>query len=223
MQKALVTDFNDATNETQTVNKNALSLLFPKEADLFNNASLFKLKLSEAANYQELPKPYRKFVEKNPMLQQMLSFPMDFLNETEWNVEARTADTSATEVEKIVNNYSTEIWAIWNSTGDAHPIHIHLNRFRILGRQKADDSGNPLPGIENFSLPEPNEMAWKDVVRAKPGYISYILVQYILNDSTQEGQFVYHCHILEHEDMSMMRRLVVKPMDAGAKFVLASY
>ena len=56
------------------------------------------------------------------------------------------------QYEKVVNNYSTEIWAILNTTGDAHPIHIHLNRFRILGRQKADDFGNPLPGIENFSF-----------------------------------------------------------------------
>jgi FtsP/CotA-like multicopper oxidase with cupredoxin domain len=203
---------NSVSNKTEPVNKNALSSIFPKESGLFNNASVFRLKIIEAASYQELPETYRKFVEQNPMLQTELAFPMAFLNESEWNAEARAADTGATKkYEKTVNNYATEIWAIWNGSGDAHPIHIHLNRFRILGRQKADDSGKPLPGIENFSLPEPNEMAWKDVVRAKPGYINYILVQYILNDSSQEGQFVYHCHILEHEDMSMMRRLVVKP------------
>lgn len=224
LKQALEAVFNDANNKTLPVNKNALSSIFPKEADLFNNATPFRLKISEAATYQEMPDAYKKFVEANPMLQRDLSFPMAFLNETEWNLEGRTGDANAGEIyQKVVNNYSTEIWAIWNSSGDAHPIHIHLNRFRILGRQKADDSGKPLPGIENFSLPEPNEMGWKDVVRAKPGYISYILVQYILNDSSQEGQFVYHCHILEHEDMSMMRRLVVKPGEPGAKFVLTSH
>ena len=66
-------------------------------------------------------------------------------------------------------------------------------------------------------------MGWKDVVRTKPGYINYIIIQYILYDSSQEGQFLYHCHIAEHEDMSMMRRLVIKPVDADAKFVLSSY
>jgi spore coat protein A len=158
------------------------------------------------------------------MAQSDLAFPMAFLNETEWNQEGRTADTSAVyQYEKVVNNFSTEIWAIWNSSGDAHPIHIHLNRFRILGRQKADEFGNPLPGIENFSLPEPNEMGWKDVIRAKPGYINYLIIQYILYDGSQEGQFLYHCHIAEHEDMSMMRRLVIKPDNSRPKYVLAAY
>ncbi len=224
LQKALAGALTQSGNTSTATSNSPLSALFPKEADLFNNASVFKLKLTEAANYQAMPEPYKKFVEQDPMLQQSLSFPMAFMNETEWNLEARTADTARKEqYEKVVNNYSTEIWAIWNGTDDAHPIHIHLNRFRILGRQKADDAGNPLPGPGNFSLPEPNEMGWKDVVRAKPGYISYIAIQYILNDSSQEGQFVYHCHISEHEDMSMMRRLVVKPVDTGAKFVLTSY
>ena len=214
LQKALQSEFDNA------VNKNPLSLIFPKESALFNSATPFRLTISEAANYTELPAAYKKFVEQNPMLKNDVGFPMDFLNGTEWNLEARTSDTSG-RYEKVVNNYASEIWAIWNSSGDAHPIHLHLNRFRILGRAQADDAGNPIQGT--FILPEPNEMAWKDVVRAKPGYINYILVQFILNDASQEGQFVYHCHILEHEDMSMMRRMVVKPSDTGAKFALRSY
>ncbi|MEP7320170.1 MAG: multicopper oxidase domain-containing protein, partial [Panacibacter sp.] len=224
LQKALETEFNSINQKMQPVNKTALSSIFRKEADLFNNATLFRLKISEAANYQEVPEAYKKYIEANPMLQKDVSFPMAFLNESEWNLEAREKDTSAAyKYQKVVNNYATEMWAIWNSTDDAHPIHLHLNRFRILGRQAVDDSGKPLPGKENFSLPEPNEMGWKDVVRTKPGYINYILVQYILNDSLQEGQFVYHCHILEHEDMSMMRRLIVKPGEPGLKFALTSY
>ncbi len=221
LQKALLTTCSNNINTTNSINKNPLSTVFPKESDLFNNAAVFHLTILEAANYQEMPEPYKKFVGQNPMLQKDLAFPMDFLNESEWNFEARSADTGTARYEKVVNNYSSEIWAIWNSSGDAHPIHIHLNRFRILGRVQADDAGNPIPGT--FTLPEPNEMAWKDVIRAKPGYINYFLVQYILYDGSQEGQFVYHCHILEHEDMSMMRRLVVKPVNNGPKFVLASH
>ena len=221
LQKALEAKYNGGVN-AQPAAKNAFASIFPKESDLFSNAALFKLKISEAANYDELPVPFKKYVEHHPMMKKDLAFPMDFLNETDWNLESHTANPNATEqFEKVVNNYTTEIWAIWNSSDDVHPIHIHLNKFRILSREQADDSGNPIPGT--FILPEPNEMAWKDVVRAKPGYITYLLHQYILNDSTQEGQFLYHCHITEHEDMSMMRRLVVKPADTGPKFVLTSY
>ena len=157
LQKALDAEFNGATNKSQPLNKNPLSSIFPKESDLFNNANVFRVTIYEAGNYQDLPEPYKKFVVQNQMLQKDLPFPMAFLNETEWNQEAHTADTSAEQYEKVVNNYSTEIWAIWNSTGDAHPIHIHLNRFRILGRQQADDSGKPIPGK---LLLCPNQTKW---------------------------------------------------------------
>jgi len=222
LEKALQNKFGK-NNKGEVVKRNAFASLFPKEADLFNNAAPFNLKISEAANFTELPEPYKEYVTKNLMLQKDLAFPMAFLNETEWNFEAHTPDSGTTvDHEKVVNNYSSEIWAIWDNTDDAHPIHLHLNRFRILGRAQADDNGNPIPGT--FSLPEPNEMAWKDVIRAKSHYINYFIVQYVLNDPAQEGQFVYHCHILEHEDMSMMRRLVVKPVNnTSPKFVLASH
>lgn len=222
LKNALATVLNQNNETKQGRNPGALTSIFPKESRLFDYATPFKLNISEAANYTELPKVYKDFVEKNPMLKNYLSFPMAFLNETEWNVEARTA-APGDQFEKTVNNYDTEIWAIWNLTGDAHPIHLHLNRFRILGRQAVDDKGKPLPGINNFYLPEPNEMGWKDVVRAKPGYINYIIVQFVLNDPNQEGQFVYHCHILEHEDMSMMRRLVIKPSGVVPKFAISSH
>jgi FtsP/CotA-like multicopper oxidase with cupredoxin domain len=222
LKNALVADFDSGTDDRQLKNKRALSSIFPRESRLLDNAVPYRLTINEAANYTELPMVYKKFVEANPMLKRDLSFPMAFLNETEWNVEAHTP-TPGNQYEKTVNNYATEIWAIWNNTGDTHPIHLHLNRFRILGRQAVDDAGKPLPGVKKFILPEPNEMGWKDVVRTKPGYINYILVQFVLNDPTQEGQFVYHCHILEHEDMSMMRRLVIKPVVAGPKFALSSH
>lgn len=213
-------DCND-TAKSDFVKSN-LSSLFPKEAALIDSAKLFKLIISEAANFDEMPSGYKKFISEEPMLKKDLSFPMAFLNGSEWNLEAHTGDTNSTKkYEKVVNNYASEIWAIWNNTDDAHPIHLHLNRFRILGRQKADNQGKPVVDTANLILPEPNEMGWKDVVRAKPRYITYILVQFILNDSSQEGQFVYHCHILEHEDMSMMRRLVVLPSNTPKQYILA--
>ena len=151
-------------------------------------------------------KPFRSFLAKHNMVADSLSFPMAFMGEGEWNSEADGYGKL-----KTVRNLRTEIWAISNRTEDAHPIHTHLNRFRILARQRIDSTGHELRGPGDFVLPEPNEYGWKDVVRVKPNFETYILVQYILNpEETNDGQFVYHCHILAHEDASMMRRLVVR-------------
>ncbi len=57
------------------------------------------------------------------------------------------------------------------------------------------------------------------MVRAKPNTETYILIEYVLNKDEEKngiGHFVYHCHILEHEDAGMMRRLILskKPLKA---------
>jgi spore coat protein A, manganese oxidase len=110
---------------------------------------------------------------------------------------------------------STEIWSFANATGDVHPIHIHLVRFQVLNRQPFDSktymetgklvlTGTPLP-------PETNERpAWKDVVKTYPGYITRVIQKFDLPTGTpivhgQEFRYVWHCHILEHEDNEMMR------------------
>ncbi|HRI21610.1 MAG TPA: hypothetical protein PLA68_11685, partial [Panacibacter sp.] len=77
LKKALESQFNQPGNIKERKNNNPLSAIFPKESDLFNNTATFRLKLSEAANYDEMPDAYKKFVEQNPMLQNELSFPMD--------------------------------------------------------------------------------------------------------------------------------------------------
>ncbi len=87
---------------------------------------------------------------------------------------------------------STEIWEIHNFTADAHPIHIHLVQFEVVDRENAvtgDTRG-----------PEPWETAFKDTVIAYPGEITRVKARFDV-----EGLFVWHCHILEHEDNDMMR------------------
>jgi spore coat protein A, manganese oxidase len=92
---------------------------------------------------------------------------------------------------------ATEVWNIHNFTEDAHPIHLHLVQFEIVGRQDAD--GNPRP-------PEAWETGTKDTVIAYPAEVTQVKATF-----DREGLFVWHCHIVEHEDNEMMRPLVVGP------------
>jgi len=107
---------------------------------------------------------------------------------------------------------SVEIWNLLNLTDDAHPIHLHLVRFQILDRRRFDafayHNRKALIYRGGATPPEPGETGWKDTVRADPGMITRIIVPF----EGFEGRYVWHCHILEHEDNDMMRPYdVVKP------------
>jgi spore coat protein A len=106
---------------------------------------------------------------------------------------------------------TTEIWELLNTTDDTHPIHLHLVRFQILDRRLLEVSdlvydekvvyrGEAYP-------PEPNELGWKDTVRATAGASTRIIVKF----EGYTGRYVWHCHILEHEDNEMMRPYEVVP------------
>jgi spore coat protein A, manganese oxidase len=100
---------------------------------------------------------------------------------------------------------STEIWELANTTDDAHPIHLHLVRFQILDRRAFDVSTYWTKGEMKFLgppvPPEPGETGWKDTVRADPGMLTRIITRF----EGYTGRYVWHCHILEHEDNEMMR------------------
>ena len=143
----------------------------------------------------------------------------------------------------------TEEWEMWNVTGDAHPVHLHLVNFEILGRQRikwdahttADDrvipnskhdtpAGNgtylvtqPVVqhngelgtgfkimkltyGRDVREMDEYVENAPKDMVTALPDQITRIRTTF-----DKPGRYVWHCHILSHEDHEMMRVLHVGP------------
>jgi FtsP/CotA-like multicopper oxidase with cupredoxin domain len=86
----------------------------------------------------------------------------------------------------------TEVWEIHNFTMDAHPIHIHLVQFEVVGRE------DMMSGA--VTEPEPWETGTKDTVIAYPDQVTRVRARFDL-----EGLFVWHCHILEHEDNEMMR------------------
>jgi spore coat protein A, manganese oxidase len=108
---------------------------------------------------------------------------------------------------------STEVWRIINTTGDAHPIHVHLVQFQILDRQPFDVTQYPerLAFSGPRVQPPRNERrAPKDTVQAFPGEVTRIVATFDLPAGTpvspgQAFRYVLHCHILEHEDNDMMR------------------
>lgn len=124
---------------------------------------------------------------------------------------------------------SVEIWNIANATVDAHPIHLHLVMFQVVERipfrelayhdavetyLAGGKEGTP-PDPFNFvsgdpMAPEAWETGWKDTVIANPGQITRIIAKF-----DKPGLYVWHCHILEHEDNEMMRPYYVGDMPAN--------
>jgi spore coat protein A, manganese oxidase len=91
-----------------------------------------------------------------------------------------------------------EIWEIFNFTEDAHPIHIHEIQFQVENRQRMSH--------RHARGPERSETGFKDTVIAYPGEITRIRAKFDL-----PGRYVWHCHIVEHEDNEMMRPYRVGP------------
>ena len=109
---------------------------------------------------------------------------------------------------------ATEVWEIYNATGDAHPMHIHEVVFEVVNRQpifvnESTQEVQVVPG----SIPVPPESwetGFKDTVTAYPGQVTRVRMQF-----TNPGQFVWHCHIVEHEDNEMMRPFRVGGVQPG--------
>ncbi|MGH9536620.1 MAG: multicopper oxidase family protein [Terriglobales bacterium] len=105
---------------------------------------------------------------------------------------------------------SVEIWSLMNFTDDSHPIHLHLVRFQILDRRSFEAYAYYTEGKVKFIgpavPPDPSEAGWKDTVQAHPGMVTRIIARF----EGYPGRYVWHCHILEHEDNEMMRPYEVK-------------
>jgi FtsP/CotA-like multicopper oxidase with cupredoxin domain len=116
-----------------------------------------------------------------------------------------------------------EVWQLINLTGDTHPIHLHLDPFQILARYairyQIPDGGiaerdlaatvmlERDPDDELDHAIDDNERGLKDTARVNPNEIVEIAVRF----TTYSGRYMYHCHILEHEDRDMMRPFVTMP------------
>lgn len=105
---------------------------------------------------------------------------------------------------------TTEVWRVFNSTPDTHPIHLHLVQFQILDRQPFDVALYKATKQIVFTgpayLPDDNEKGWKDTMQMRVGEVSRIIMKFDIL-----GKYVWHCHILEHEEYDMMRYFQVVP------------
>ncbi|HEY2422241.1 MAG TPA: multicopper oxidase [Neobacillus sp.] len=106
---------------------------------------------------------------------------------------------------------TTEVWSFVNTNSDDHPIHIHLVQFQLLERRPFDvHYYQKTKKIKYTGLPllaEPAERGWKDTIRCPPGHVTSIIIPFF----PYTGQYVWHCHMLEHEDYEMMRPFRVVP------------
>jgi FtsP/CotA-like multicopper oxidase with cupredoxin domain len=156
---------------------------------------------------------------------------------------------------EVVKRGKTEIWEIYNLTGDTHPIHFHLVNVQILNRQTFDDASyfaaglvaapgtnvDPTPFLIGTPRPpDPNEQGWKETVRMNPHEVTRVIMRFDLpklpwpvpystrlarpmdppgpnNPRINGFEYVWHCHILEHEEHDMMHALVVdRPNNAAS-------
>ncbi len=121
---------------------------------------------------------------------------------------ARMWDDPVTETIKLNR---TETWEIYNFTADAHPIHLHQTMFQVVSRQGllTDEEGmavSPAQLAGPVFPPDAAEKGFKDTVIALPGQVTRLNARFDL-----PGRYVWHCHILEHEDNEMMRPFQVVP------------
>ena len=112
---------------------------------------------------------------------------------------------------------NTEIWEFYNETVDAHTIHLHLVHMQLISRQKFmasvnEENGKPsrIRLLGNPRGPGPEEAGWKDTYIMYPGEVTRVIAQF-----DKEGLYVWHCHILSHEDHEMMRPFFVGDMNQG--------
>jgi spore coat protein A len=134
-------------------------------------------------------------------------------------VNGGNAQVSKMWADTVTENPSqgdTEIWELYNLTEDAHPIHVHEVLFEVVNREKLNLHPDDDEAAVSFELSgdvRPSEL-WetgrKDTVIAYPGEVTRIKARF-----NTAGQFVWHCHIVEHEDNEMMRPYRIGPVQPG--------
>ncbi len=109
----------------------------------------------------------------------------------------------------------TEVWEIYNFTADAHPMHVHEITFEVVNRQAlvtnaVGETEPPARLVGDPRPPEAWESGFKDTAIAYPGEVTRLRLKF-----DHPGQFVWHCHIVEHEDNEMMRPYRIGPVQSG--------
>ncbi|HIJ97249.1 MAG TPA: multicopper oxidase domain-containing protein [Desulfuromonadales bacterium] len=136
-------------------------------------------------------------------------------------IDARGFKPVGIPVTEIVKLNDIEQWDIVNTTVDAHPMHLHQVAFKVIDRQLIDPLGFVAPTDDILNqvfapakytvaagsapiLPDAWDDGWKDTVASPPGYVTRVYAKFDL-----VGEYVWHCHILSHEEHDMMRNFIV--------------
>lgn len=195
-----------------------------------------------SADYPTLPAPVGKRILTLTDVAGRNGVAMMLLDGQKW-------DAPVTEIPKLGD---TEEWLIVNPTMDTHPIHLHLVQFQVVERQTFNIplylkewirlNGNPpltqatknVASLETFltgtpKIADASEQGWKDTVSVGSGEVLTIRIRWATQngdqfpfDATAGPGYVWHCHILEHEDNQMMRPYtIVSSMSlSGLEFAL---
>ncbi|WLR44216.1 multicopper oxidase [Bacillus carboniphilus] len=207
----VIIDFTDQLNQTIIINNDA-ETPFPNgdKPNLETTCTVMQFRVNKPLLMKDqsqvpLQLALESIIKEEPQYKQrnlLLNMqtdpykrPIHLLNNQKWS-------DPLTEIPKLG---STEVWNLINITEQSHPIHLHLVRFQLLDRQPFDvniykEKGKIVTtGAKRKA--DLNEQGRKDTVRANPGEITRIIVPF----GPYTGLFVWHCHILEHEDYEMMR------------------
>ncbi len=120
-------------------------------------------------------------------------------------LNGRTFDMEAVADDERVRLGTTEVWEFVNDSPMAHPMHVHNLQFRVIERSSASSTSND---PSNLSAGFTDE-GLKDVVLVLPGQSVKALMKF----EDHAGLYLYHCHILEHEDLGLMRNYRVEAKD----------
>jgi spore coat protein A len=112
-------------------------------------------------------------------------------------------------ISEVLKLGEPEVWEIRNVTSVDHPIHLHQEAFQIIGRLSATNQNIPLADWE---------LGWEDTVNIPAGQTAKFMVKY----DQFTGTYVWHCHLLEHEDHEMMRPFRIIPEPGGSPLALAA-
>lgn len=168
-----------------------------------------------------LPLPAETVTRPLALLEEMSMFhdgpAAALLGDVAFDVSGNGTWTARMWMDPVTENPAlgaTEVWELYNATADAHPMHVHEVVFEVVNRQDivVDEMSHTVQLAPN-SVPLPPqawESGYKDTVIAYPGQVTRIRAQF-----NTPGQFVWHCHIVEHEDNEMMRPYRIGPEQPG--------
>ncbi|MGZ4213370.1 MAG: multicopper oxidase family protein [Actinomycetota bacterium] len=172
--------------------------------------------------------PGRKADLTNPVTTRYITLNEIDTDEPTWFLNLNGVHFDERPITETPKVGTVEDWVYVNMTGDTHPMHTHLVTFQVIGRtpfdvvayEEANEGLHGVPGgIDPTPFatgpmipPAPEERGFKDTVKANPGQFTTIRAKFELPTTVTAPQdYVYHCHIVEHEDNDMMRPFTVTP------------